>query len=326
MAKRIPYFDFLRGIAIIMVVAIHTITSSNSDLSICLRQFFNCAVPLFLAISGFFMSHKDVSTSDRYWQFVKKQVPKVYLHCLFWSVPLVLVDIHSNNFGLKELILFFVCGYSIYYFIALIIQFYILLPILKKFRGRKAIALSGLMSTVCISIVTYLLHVRGLNIPLVAFAGPFVLWIVFFMMGLYIGRTDNRKIPVLMILVLTIVFLYLSVLEYKYWNAIDGSGIGIKLSSFVFSAFVVLLFFSEKLEVLFSRFGKIYQLVILIGNLSFGIYLMHCYVVNVIIKLLPPSLDTIWALKWFLVLTISTVIVWLGRKYLPNKINLITGF
>lgn len=39
MAKRIPYFDFLRGIAIIMVVAIHTITSSNSDLSICLRQF-----------------------------------------------------------------------------------------------------------------------------------------------------------------------------------------------------------------------------------------------------------------------------------------------
>lgn len=121
MAKRIPYFDFLRGIAIIMVVAIHTITSSNSDLSICLRQFFNCAVPLFLAISGFFMSHKDVSTSDRYWQFVKKQVPKVYLPCLFWSVPLVLVDIHSNNFGLKELILFFVCGFQ---FIILLLSLY----------------------------------------------------------------------------------------------------------------------------------------------------------------------------------------------------------
>lgn len=67
MAKqRIPYFDFLRGAAILMVVAIHTFDgglafdSSASCAAIAVRQLLNCAVPVFLAVSGFFLSRKSL--------------------------------------------------------------------------------------------------------------------------------------------------------------------------------------------------------------------------------------------------------------------------
>ena len=46
MKSRIAYFDFLRGLAIIMVVGIHTYTLRKD--SVVVRQLFNTAVPLFI--------------------------------------------------------------------------------------------------------------------------------------------------------------------------------------------------------------------------------------------------------------------------------------
>lgn len=53
------YFDFPRGIAVIMVVAIHTFGQAYnynniSFPAVFLRQIFNCAVPLFCVSSAFF--------------------------------------------------------------------------------------------------------------------------------------------------------------------------------------------------------------------------------------------------------------------------------
>ena len=52
MKERIAYFDFLRGLAIMMVVGIHTYTLGED--STVVRQILNTAVPLFIAISGYF--------------------------------------------------------------------------------------------------------------------------------------------------------------------------------------------------------------------------------------------------------------------------------
>ena len=53
------YFDFLRGIAVIMVVAIHTFGQAYnynnvSFPAVFLRQIFNCAVPFILCFECFF--------------------------------------------------------------------------------------------------------------------------------------------------------------------------------------------------------------------------------------------------------------------------------
>jgi surface polysaccharide O-acyltransferase-like enzyme len=139
MYNRNHYFDFLRGIAILMVVGIHTYIRSNFDSiegisNIIIRESLNFAVPLFLAISGFFLGKKDLSTKDNVIMFWKKQIPKVYLPCIVWSLPLFALAIYHGGNMLENLILLFCCGYSVYYFIALIIQCYALLPLLLKFN------------------------------------------------------------------------------------------------------------------------------------------------------------------------------------------------
>lgn len=138
-SNRVPWFDFLRGVAILMVVAIHTFPTAlppqgmAGDGLIVLRQLLNCAVPLFLAISGYFLIQKSRQRS--YAQFWRRQIPKVYVPALLWSLPfLALYLFWKGGDWWKGLLLFFVCGFSIYYFIALIIQYYLLLPVLSKVK------------------------------------------------------------------------------------------------------------------------------------------------------------------------------------------------
>lgn len=99
--QRIEYFDVLRGVAIICVIGIHTFSSfdvSESNkisyhVAIIWRQIIGFAVPMFLAISGYFLSAKDVSTKSNYLSFIKKQVPRVYIPMLVWSTPLLLITV-----------------------------------------------------------------------------------------------------------------------------------------------------------------------------------------------------------------------------------------
>ena len=78
-SSRNPYFDFLRGLAIIMVVGIHTfrphdltLTSFVDVCNVLLRLILNCAVPLFLAISGFFIGNRNISFGKEYLKFLKR--------------------------------------------------------------------------------------------------------------------------------------------------------------------------------------------------------------------------------------------------------------
>lgn len=134
MNKRNEYFDFLRGLAILMVVAIHTY-NLNTD-GIVIRQLLNTAVPIFIAISGYFLSQKAMGSQGEYISFLKKQLPKVYYPVLLWSLPLLVISIIQGKLILANVILFLVCGMSIYYFVAFIMQCYVVLPLVKNMVYR----------------------------------------------------------------------------------------------------------------------------------------------------------------------------------------------
>lgn len=134
MSKRISYFDSLRGIAIILVIIIHTYTASNfqdyqSIFNIIVREFCNLAVPLFLFISGFFVGQKPFKDRSNYLMFLKKQLPRVYIPCLIWSLPIFIYWVFTGKPLVSSLCRVVICSaYGPYYFIALIIQMYILTP------------------------------------------------------------------------------------------------------------------------------------------------------------------------------------------------------
>lgn len=320
-SSRNLYFDFLRGFAIVMVVGIHTMTNTQPGLNtlegICtavFRLLLNCAVPLFLAISGFFLGSKRLDSNKDHLIFLKKQVPKVYIPCLVFSLPYLVFTLFSGENGyLKPIIEYFVCGFSIYYFVALIIQYYTLLPILNKFNNMRGMILTALISTVSILLITYLQKMLALNLPLLFYAGPFPLWIFFFFMGVYFSKR-RRDYKIINPIILSIIGLIMQVLEYQFWLGRGNFALGIKLSSFIFSAGIIWLLFSEKIEKRHTP-NIIVKAISWIGGISFGIYLLHCYVIITVNKFIPY---TSWIEKWILVLGFSISLIWIVKKITPE--------
>ena len=323
MKERIAYFDFMRGLAIMMVVGIHTYTLGKD--SIVVRQLLNTAVPLFIAISGYFLSQKKMENKDDYRTFLKKQLPKVYLPVLVWSLPLYALALYSGSSIIKQTILLLSCGLSIYYFVAFIMQCYVVLPVINNCisgNKRRGVIASCLISFAWIAGVMYMNTIQGKGIPLILYAGPLPCWLMFFVLGVMIGHKPERNYSIIFPIVITILGFILSVIESDYLLAHYGKGVGIKPSSFIYSAGMIFLMFSNKVENLLSRTGIIYRIMIWIGSLSFGIYLIHCYFVNFFVKRLP--IDS-WLLQWALSLFLTVVFILILRKLLPPKYHKYLG-
>lgn len=321
--ERITYFDFLRGLAIMMVVAIHTYTLREDSLVI--RQLLNAAVPIFIAISGFFLSKKQIGGKSDYYSFLKKQLPKVYIPVLVWSLPLYALGLVTEKDVFLNTILWLTCGLSIYYFVAFIMQCYIALPLITAIISKNRYGggmLSGVISFVWIIAIVYLNMIHGMQIPLILYAGLFPCWFMFFVMGVIIGQMVDRNYSVIIPVVITTTGLVLSVMESDYWIEHYGRGVDIKPSSFIYSAGIVWLSFSNKVEKIICQSGIISRFVTWIGSLSFGVYLIHCYFVNYLVLRIP--IDS-WIQKWCLCLLLTVVFIMILRKILPLRFHKYLG-
>lgn len=321
--KRNTYFDFLRGLAIMMVVGIHTYTLGKD--STVVRQLLNTAVPLFIAISGYCLSQKRMENKDDYLFFLKKQFPKVYLPVLVWSLPLYAIALYSGSSIIKQTILLLSCGLSIYYFVAFIMQCYVVLPVINNYisgNKRRVVIVSCLISFAWIAGVMYMNTIQGKGIPLILYAGPLPCWLMFFVLGVMIGHKPERNYSIILPMFIAILGFILSVIGTDYLLDHYGKGVGIKPSSFIYSAGMIFLMFSNKVENLIRRTGAIYRFIIWIGSLSFGIYLVHCYFISFFVKRLP--IDS-WLLQWSLALFLTVVFILILRKLLPTKYHKYLG-
>ena len=321
--KRNTYFDFLRGLAIMMVVGIHTYTLGKD--STVVRQLLNTAVPLFIAISGYCLSQKRMENKDDYLFFLKKKFSKVYLPVLVWSLPLYAIALYSGSSIIKQTILLLSCGLSIYYFVAFIMQCYVVLPVINNYisgNKRRVVIVSCLISFAWIAGVMYMNTIQGKGIPLILYAGPLPCWLMFFVLGVMIGHKPERNYSIILPIVISILGFILSVIESDYLLDHYGKGVGIKPSSFIYSAGMIFLMFSNKVENLIRRTGAIYRFIIWIGSLSFGIYLVHCYFISFFVKRLP--IDS-WLLQWSLALFLTVVFILILRKLLPTKYHKYLG-
>ena len=306
-----------------MVVGIHTYTLGKD--STVVRQLLNTAVPLFIAISGYCLSQKRMENKDDYLFFLKKKFSKVYLPVLVWSLPLYAIALYSGSSIIKQTILLLSCGLSIYYFVAFIMQCYVVLPVINNYisgNKRRVVIVSCIISFAWIAGVMYMNTIQGKGIPLILYAGPLPCWLMFFVLGVMIGHKPERNYSIILPMVIAILGFILSVIETDYLLDHYGKGVGIKPSSFIYSAGMIFLMFSNKVENLIRRTGAIYRFIIWIGSLSFGIYLVHCYFISFFVKRLP--IDS-WLLQWSLALFLTVVFILILRKLLPTKYHKYLG-
>ena len=170
------------------------------------------------------------------------------------------------------------------------------------------------MSCVSIVVVSYLLLIEGRQISLIAYAAPFVVWLIFFMMGVYFSNHQRDKILFPGILIAAI-GLTASVIESIYYLSLYGSGMGIKLSAFIYSAGVLMIIFSKQAESIFKE-NRMTKLILWIGEVSFGIYLIHMYVRYVLNYIV--NIDS-WLLNWFLIITLSSIIIIILKKFVSSQ-------
>lgn len=341
-SERIEYFDFLRGIAIIFVIAIHSfspfsLNESNTvvyHLAILWRQIIGCAVPIFMAISGYFMSYKVIDTQSKYHAFIKKQIPRVYVPMLVWSLPFLINSYLNDVSFIKSLIWFLVGGFSVYYFIFLIVQYYILLPKLQSLMlsigGGKMLICSGLVSFGSMIVLFILTNVLNFSIPLVAYAGFFPVWIVFFVLGLYLGK-NKIQLSTRMMIIFTFLGLLISVAEtyFNIWYTGRFTGLGIKTGAFIYSFFAILLLFS--FNKYYTSNSIMWKLLTYIGKVSFGIYLIHMYLLSFIVRpaVVQLNIEDYFLNQMMLVIltTMSCVIIiYFSRKVSLKHVSKYLGF
>lgn len=179
-----------------------------------------------------------------------------------------------------------------------------------------------LISFAWIAGVMYMNTIQGKGIPLILYAGSLPCWLMFFVLGVMIGHKPERNYSIILPMAITILGFILSFIGSDYIVDHYGKGVGIKLSSFIYSAEMIFLMFSNKLDNLIIRTGAIYRFIICIGSLSLGIYLIHCYFISFFVKRLP--IDS-WLLQWSLTLFLTVVFILILRKLLPTKYHKYLG-
>lgn len=142
--NRIEEIDYLRGFAILAVIAIHTSGNFTKILNINLLLIINViinvfshfAVPLFIFISGFVLSI-NYNTSFSKKLFYKKRAKSVLPQYIIFSILYIALNIVSSAINgdltlpsIVEIIFYLLTASSSYHlwYIALIIQLYILYP------------------------------------------------------------------------------------------------------------------------------------------------------------------------------------------------------
>lgn len=344
--KRVEYYDFLRGIAIVGVIGIHAFWTYQDflkeagigifDPNVFVRQLIGCCVPMFLALSGYFLANKDVSSFVKYSQFLRKQVIRVYIPCLVFSLPFLFWGI-CKSFGISNyyvdictkrwlickdgsvfgnILYYLVCAKGVFYFVAVIIQFYLLLPLMQWLASKKIAGLSiaftvSLVSTI---ILYYIVYIAKINLALILYGGLFPFWMIFFVLGVYYGKGYQFEISWKVLMAIAILFVPVLYAETYYMVADLGFNLPAamgnrKFSWLIYSIVCVLLMFEAAKSFKSNAFTRFMSVA---GEYSYGIYLVHLFFLLFIIQRIIPQMH--WMLETIFSLLFSMGFIWICRR------------
>ena len=320
--KRIDYFDFIKGLAIIFVVAIHVFSNLmvQNELNyffIILRNPLNCAVPIFCCCSSYFLVTKDFSLKSGRKNLIH-QILRVYIPTLVCSLPYLIIDCIHNKSFIVSLIKYLICDYSIYYFSILIIQFYIFLSLINNTKWIKYLIIYTIFSFVWIGIITYYINPR-FHLSLLFYASPFIGYLQYFSIGANRRINGEKQIKIIHYVLLMICFIlcFCETIFITYKNN-TISGFGLKPSGILFSTILLYILFNCHFES-FEANNFIKKLLCLLGKFSFGIYLVHIYIIKIFAhykNLFHINQILFWFIMTVIVLFISTAFLFLMKKLL----------
>ena len=168
-AKRIQFFDVLRGIAIIAVIGIHVVDFYRLELEtettglLFLNAFLRFAIPLFIITSGMLLDPHDLQNEQSRWLFYWRKLIRIFipyaLLTTFWLVT-------QYDFSFLVLLISIFRGDVLgpYYFVIVLFELYLLYPFAVRLAARRWFLPVSLGVSMCAA-ATEFHFVLGIPLP-----------------------------------------------------------------------------------------------------------------------------------------------------------------
>jgi len=347
--QRIFYLDFIRVIAILLVIFIHVsaidttlnIGSGQWQITKILNYFAHISVPVFFMISGSLLLNSKKTTSLSYtW---KQRIPRVVIPFVLWSVisPIV-VGIYAHSLSFKNV--FTVVKTILYqptsptlWFMYPLVGIYILSPVIKTFvqnaTTEMLIYVTGIWLVTC-SLLPSIAVMLPKNFEHILEPSPIA---NFFLVGGFTGYfilgylLTKLKVENTSNIVLLLVFLifglagnFISEAVPTIFDANNGYYVtSIFISIMSVAAFILLQKWGSRIK---SK--TTIQVFEFLSPLVFGVYLIH----NLLILYIEPwfmknvGIHGLAAtfLRYLVVLALSILIIWI-LNFIPGINYLLTG-
>ena len=165
-----------------------------------------------------------------------------------------------------------------------------------------------------------------MKLSMVQSGSPFPVWMVFYVMGVL--KAQNIKFPfqtkkpwIGAAIGLILCLIHIAWLYTQYGSIAPG----IKLSSHIYTYFVIMWLFSDNARSLYKKilYSKEAGFIVETGRLSFIIYLTHCLTIFTLSSIQSPNL---WSGRWPLCIVLSYVFAKLCDKQCSERIKRYIGF
>jgi probable poly-beta-1,6-N-acetyl-D-glucosamine export protein len=327
------YIHSFRGLAILLIVGLHSCVTLNWDDRFLQRKFlivlFNNGTVLFVFIAGFLFYHLHKDKFD-FTDYLKKKFLHVIIPYLIISIPALIDKFYFDkigdhwwmNRGFAENNTFLKIGFllvtgrhmGVFWFIPMITIIYLLAPLILKFSKTQ--------------LFMYL-------VPLLAFIGLYTFrfgyyanillslqyFFPIYLFGIWIYRLKDFLFEHarMVVLILGTLYLTISVCEMMEWLPFNET-IGLRDVKYTIYKFnwnkLKMHFFAVGVLVLFYIWNHVkIPILKLFGDYSFGIFFVHLYVIQVFrlldraryLPLSPPNLLSF--LAYFAVVMLLTVMI-----------------
>jgi len=272
--ERNASMDFLKGIAILAVIATHSATFAPWGAPF--KNYFDFAIPFFIICSGYLLSrrHPEGVELNRHFSGIFWRIAVPYSIYTFASW---LVMGNQDPIALLADLAFGRANYGALYFVPLILQFYILYPLIARHRKlllSNAAMLFVLLASIWLSNMDYQLREQqwtSHGISLIFFGR----YAFYFLFGMRLSYANEAKLASRKALLILAVLLACSFALPLF----DGSkylGYANPLLDFIAGIWLAALLQQSALGS--KAFGAIAKL----GKHSLGIYLLHAPAISLL--------------------------------------------
>jgi surface polysaccharide O-acyltransferase-like enzyme len=323
METRIREADFIKGVAMLGVILIHVtatimekVPANEGGIFLAINQICRFSVPVFFMLSGLFLFYRYYGSEFSLAQFLRKRARFIIVPYLIWSLIYMTyswffhqpVPHTPKDFAVKLL-----TGQAYYhlYFVCVMVQFYLILPVLfwgfRRFGGLTMVALSLMLYAITVTVMPVWSAYRDNAISL------FPNWLFYFCLGGWMGQRVDRlrqmidRLPKAGVSLIFGSMVILTLTESFFYK------------SYGFNNFTVTLYSIASLFIWLQLGGRWKSSwITVLGRYSYGVYLVHPIILDLLKQVVPYLFpNATWQEFSFMLVTVtglSWMMVWVFNR------------